>query len=52
MKFASVEHQGQLYMTPQDFIESVTDSEPRRKPISYRKFYIIFVKIKYKNYFQ
>ncbi|KAB7499338.1 Calcium uptake protein 3, mitochondrial [Armadillidium nasatum] len=29
MKFASVEHQGQLYMTPQDFIESVTDSEPR-----------------------
>ena len=30
MKFSSVEHQGQLYMTPQDFIESVTDSEPRR----------------------
>ncbi|XP_066971349.1 calcium uptake protein 3, mitochondrial isoform X8 [Macrobrachium rosenbergii] len=29
IKFASVEYQGQLYMTPQDFIESVTDSEPR-----------------------
>ncbi|KAK8745609.1 hypothetical protein OTU49_000288, partial [Cherax quadricarinatus] len=29
IKFASAEYQGQLYMTPQDFIESVTDSEPR-----------------------
>lgn len=29
IKFSSVEYQGQLYMTPQDFIESVTDSEPR-----------------------
>lgn len=31
IKFASVEYQGQLYMTPQDFIESVTDSEPRQR---------------------
>lgn len=38
MKFASVEHYGQLYMTPQDFIESVTDSEPRRKSFIYRSF--------------
>ncbi|XP_050720244.1 calcium uptake protein 3, mitochondrial-like isoform X3 [Eriocheir sinensis] len=29
IKFSSVEYEGQLYMTPQDFIESVTDSEPR-----------------------
>ncbi|XP_071551333.1 calcium uptake protein 3, mitochondrial isoform X2 [Panulirus ornatus] len=29
IKFASAEYEGQLYMTPQDFIESVTDSEPR-----------------------
>ncbi|XP_067843113.1 calcium uptake protein 3, mitochondrial-like isoform X2 [Heptranchias perlo] len=27
--FTSVEHDGQLYMTPQDFIESVTTDEPR-----------------------
>ncbi|XP_018027658.1 uncharacterized protein LOC108682913, partial [Hyalella azteca] len=31
IKFASVEYRGQLYMTPQDFIESVTDSEPRQR---------------------
>uniref|UniRef100_A0A6A7G061 Calcium uptake protein 3 n=2 Tax=Hirondellea gigas TaxID=1518452 RepID=A0A6A7G061_9CRUS len=31
IKFASVEYSGQLYMTPQDFIESVTDSEPRQR---------------------
>ncbi|XP_016417350.1 calcium uptake protein 3, mitochondrial isoform X5 [Sinocyclocheilus rhinocerous] len=31
--FSSVEYEGQLYMTPQNFIESVTMSEPRiRKP--------------------
>ncbi|XP_043189084.1 calcium uptake protein 3, mitochondrial-like isoform X2 [Amphibalanus amphitrite] len=29
IKFASVEHQGQLYMTTQDFIESITEAEPR-----------------------
>ncbi|TWW58640.1 Calcium uptake protein 3, mitochondrial EF-hand domain-containing family member A2 [Takifugu flavidus] len=28
--FTSVEYEGQLYMTPQNFIESVTMSEPRR----------------------
>ncbi|XP_057187044.1 calcium uptake protein 3, mitochondrial isoform X3 [Triplophysa rosa] len=29
--FSSVEYDGQLYMTPQNFIESVTMSEPRHK---------------------
>ncbi|XP_051759163.1 calcium uptake protein 3, mitochondrial isoform X7 [Ctenopharyngodon idella] len=29
--FSSVEYEGQLYMTPQNFIESVTMSEPRVK---------------------
>lgn len=31
LRFASVEYDGQLYMTPQDFMESVVDTEPRRK---------------------
>uniref|UniRef100_A0A3P8YP50 EF-hand domain-containing protein n=1 Tax=Esox lucius TaxID=8010 RepID=A0A3P8YP50_ESOLU len=29
--FSSVEYEGQLYMTPQNFIESVTMSEPQKK---------------------
>ncbi|XP_013779721.1 calcium uptake protein 3, mitochondrial-like isoform X2 [Limulus polyphemus] len=29
VKFASVEYRGQIYMTPQDFLESVTETEPR-----------------------
>ena len=29
--FASTEYAGQLYMTPQDFLESVIEAEPRRK---------------------
>ncbi|CAG5053535.1 unnamed protein product [Parnassius apollo] len=29
IKFASVEYGGQLYMTPQDFLESVVEQEPR-----------------------
>ncbi|XP_026868808.2 calcium uptake protein 3, mitochondrial isoform X2 [Electrophorus electricus] len=29
--FSSVEYEGQLYMTPLDFIESVTTSEPKKK---------------------
>ncbi|XP_076023411.1 calcium uptake protein 3, mitochondrial-like isoform X1 [Genypterus blacodes] len=29
--FSSVEYEGQLYMTPQNFIESVTMSQPRNK---------------------
>ncbi|KPP58388.1 hypothetical protein Z043_123792 [Scleropages formosus] len=29
--FSSVEYEGQLYMTPENFIESVTMSEPRGK---------------------
>lgn len=31
IKFASVEYNGQLYMTPQDFLDSVVEQEPRRK---------------------
>lgn len=30
--FSSVEYDGQLYMTPLDFIESITTSEPKSKP--------------------
>lgn len=33
--FSSVEYEGQLYMTPQNFIESVTMSEPRSTLHSY-----------------
>ena len=29
--FASVEHDGQIYMTPQDFLESVVDGEPKSR---------------------
>ena len=29
VKFASVEFQGQVYMTPQDFLESVIEAEPK-----------------------
>ncbi|XP_049782612.1 calcium uptake protein 3, mitochondrial isoform X3 [Schistocerca cancellata] len=29
IKFASAEYNGQLYMTPQDFLESVVEQEPR-----------------------
>ncbi|CAH0562259.1 unnamed protein product [Brassicogethes aeneus] len=29
IRFASVEYDGQLYMTPQDFLESVVEAEPR-----------------------
>ncbi|XP_050314268.1 calcium uptake protein 3, mitochondrial isoform X3 [Anthonomus grandis grandis] len=29
IKFASVEYDGQLYMTPQDFLESVVEADPR-----------------------
>jgi calcium uptake protein 3, mitochondrial len=31
IKFASVEYHSQLYMTPQDFLDSVVESEPRRE---------------------
>lgn len=31
VQFASTEYGGQLYMTPQDFLESVIEAEPRRK---------------------
>ncbi|XP_029043281.1 calcium uptake protein 3, mitochondrial isoform X4 [Osmia bicornis bicornis] len=29
IKFASVEYDGQLYMTPQDFLDSIIEAEPR-----------------------
>lgn len=35
-RFASLEFEGQLYMTPYDFIQAVTNDEPKRK----LKFYI------------
>lgn len=31
IRFASVEYNGQLYMTPKDFLESVVEAEPRRE---------------------
>jgi len=31
LRFSSVEYDGQLYMTPQDFLESVVEAEPKRK---------------------
>lgn len=31
IKFASVEFDGQLYMTPQDFLESVVEQDARRE---------------------
>lgn len=31
INFASVEYDGQIYMTPQDFLESFVEEEPRRK---------------------
>lgn len=33
IRFASVEYDGQLYMTPQDFLESVVEAEPRREHV-------------------
>ncbi|XP_028967665.1 calcium uptake protein 3, mitochondrial [Galendromus occidentalis] len=36
IRFASVEFEGQLFMTPQDFLDSVTDLDPRPR-ISRRK---------------
>ncbi|KAJ8943424.1 hypothetical protein NQ318_020675 [Aromia moschata] len=40
IRFMSVEYDGQLYMTPQDFLESVVEAEPRRSPriISYTEY--------------
>ena len=31
LSFASIEYDGQVYMTPQDFLESLMDEAPRRK---------------------
>lgn len=30
IRFASVEYHAQIYMTPQDFLESVIEADPRR----------------------
>lgn len=30
-QFASAQYEGVIYMTPQDFLESVTEESPRRK---------------------
>lgn len=37
IKFASVEYHGQLYMTPQDFLESFVDEQPRGINIKHHK---------------
>nr|XP_042900668.1 calcium uptake protein 3, mitochondrial isoform X2 [Parasteatoda tepidariorum] len=46
IKFASVEYDGQLYMTPQDFLDSVTDSDPRprlkRKVLSKKELHSLY----------
>ena len=34
LSFASVEYDGNIYMTPQDFLESVTEETPRRECVS------------------
>ena len=31
LSFASVEYEGSVFMTPQDFLESVTEEAPRRE---------------------
>lgn len=42
LQFASVEYKGVIYMTPQDFLESVTEEMPRRR--SNALVYIFIVK--------
>lgn len=37
LHFASVEYKGVIYMTPQDFLESVTEDMPRRRFYDLRK---------------
>lgn len=39
LSFASVEYEGNVYMTPQDFLESVTEEVPRRKEFYFSRFY-------------
>jgi hypothetical protein len=47
IKFASVEFDGQIYMTPQDFLESVVEQEPRREWIS--KFLVLPINFSMKS---
>ncbi len=42
-QFASVEYEGIPYMTPQDFLESVTENHPRRKENNFFLFHFIFI---------
>ena len=52
-QFASVEYEGVIYMTPQDFLESITEESPRRmclihflllvKKIDLRFFFLTFL---------
>lgn len=44
IQFASVELEGKLYMTPQDFLESVIEAEPRRKLITGMPLYYLGIK--------
>jgi len=34
LTFASVEYDGNVYMTPHDFLQSITEDKPRRKSVS------------------
>lgn len=50
IKFASVEYDGQLYMTPQDFLDSVTETDPRRKYIYLSIFLLnVWERLMFKN---
>lgn len=46
LQFASVEYKGVIYMTPQDFLESVTEEMPRRRSCAYLSGYNCITKDK------
>jgi len=33
LSFASVEYDGNVYMTPDDFLQSIVDDQPRRESV-------------------
>ena len=41
LSFASVEYDGNVYMTPNDFLQSIVDDKPRCKPLSPHSFVFI-----------
>lgn len=43
IRFASVEYHAQIYMTPQDFLESVIEADPRRNKYIFFKFEFYYV---------